>query len=224
MSRSCHDVVLTVTPATPTSKPAGSPPDSPDPRVDDDGDRISITDVNGTIARFDMTYEPPSAGERVKFGPPLRSRIPSAVYLVLAIVFSLVTWYAYNAPTNSKLFVWAVEGDRIRPLSVSVIAVILLVSAVATVMRTHMRGVIVTDDWVEARYLLPLGIPRARRWGWPEVTRIVLDGSRAGFELYHGSFERLPEVANGQGLTNIIVHHAGRHRIDVSVLERSTPR
>jgi hypothetical protein len=201
-----------------------SPSTSPDERVDEDGDRISITDVNGTIARFDMTYEPPSAGEKIKFGPPIRSRIPSAIYLAASIVFGIVTWYAYGAPANSKLFVWAVEGDRIRPLSVSVIAVILLVSSAATVLRTHMRGVIVTDDWVEARYLLPLGIPRARRWGWPEVTRIVLDESRAGFELYNGTFERLPAVADGAGLVQLILHHAGRHKIDVSVLERSTRR
>jgi hypothetical protein len=196
--------VLTVTPASPTTPPASpSSASPPDAHVDDDGDRISVTDVNGTIARFDMTYEPPSAGETVKFGPPLRTRIPSAAYLVASIIFGLVTWYAYNAPTSSKLFVWAVEGDRIRPLSVSVIAVILL---------------------VEARYLLPLGIPRARRWGWPEVTRVVLDGSRAGFELYHGGFERLPEVADGQGLMNVIMHHALRHRIDVSALERPIRR
>jgi hypothetical protein len=214
--------VLTVTPASPSPPSASRPPGaSSDERVDEDGDRISITDVNGTIARFDMTYEPPSAGQTIKFGPPLRTRIPSALYLVASIIFGIVTAYAYNAPTGSKLFVWAVEGDRIRPLSVSVIAVILLVSSVATVIRTHMRGVIVADDWVEARYLLPLGIPRAKRWGWPEVTRVVLDGTSAGFELYHGSFERLPEVADGRGLVNAILHHAGRHKIDVTSLERS---
>ncbi len=216
--------VSRATPTTPPPPPVPSAASAPHERVDEDGDRISVTDVNGTVARFEMTYEPPGEGERVKFGPPVRARIPSALYLVASIVFGIVTLYAYNAPTSSKLFVWAVEGDRIRPLSVSVIAVILLVSSVATVLRTHMRGVIVTDDWVEARYLLPLGIPRARRWGWPEVTRVVLDGPRAGFELYHGGFERLPEVADGQGLVNIVVHHAGRHRIDVSVLERSTRR
>jgi hypothetical protein len=196
------------------------------PRVDEDGDRISITDVNGTVARFEMTYEPPSAGEKVKFGPPLRTRIPSALYLVASIVFGIVTAYAYNAPSSSKLFVWAVEGDRMRPLSVSVIAVVLLVSALATVIRTHMRGVIVTDDWVEARYLY-MTIPKARRWGWPQVTRVVLDGVRAGFELYDGSFERLPDVADGRALMEAILHHASRLKIDVTVLDRSglpTPR
>lgn len=214
--------------------PASTPPSSPPPgrplpdAVDDadDGDRISITETNGTVARFDMSYEPPGAGERLKFGPPMRSRIPSALYLLAAVAFDLVTLYAYNAPPNSKLFTWAVEGDRIRPLSVSVVAVVLLVSALATVIRTQMRGVIVSDEWVEARYLLPLGIPRARRWGWPQVTRVVIDGARAAFEFYDGSFERLPEVADGKGLVALILHHAARLRIDVTVLERAaaTPR
>jgi hypothetical protein len=58
-----------------------------------------------------------------------------------------------------------------------------------------MRGVIVTDDWIEARYLLPLGIPRARRWGWPSGDiGSSSTGPRLGFELWDGSFERLPEV------------------------------
>ena len=191
--------------------------------VDADGDRISITDVNGTVARFEMTYEAPSAGETTKFGPPRRARIPSALYLLASVVFGVVTLCAYNAPTGSKLFVWAVEGDRIRPLSVSVIAVILLVSSVATVIRTYMRGVIVTDDWVEARSLLALGIPRAKRWGWPQVTRLVVDGDRVGFEMYDGSFERLPEVGDGKGLVQLMMHHAARLRIDVTVLERIAP-
>jgi hypothetical protein len=208
--------MLSLTATTPPPSPGHPVSDS----VDDDGDRISVTDVNGTIARFEMTYEPPSAGERVKFGPPRRARIPSALYLLASAIFGVVTLCAYSAPTGSRLFVWAVEGDRIRPLSVSVIAVILLVSSVATVIRTHMRGVIVSDDWVEARMLLALGIPKAKRWGWAQVTRVVLDGDRVGFEMYDGSFERLPAVSDGKGLAQLMIHHAGRLRLDVTVLER----
>jgi hypothetical protein len=210
--------MLPVTDASPTPRP-GSSGHALSDRVDDDGDRISITDVNGTVARFEMSYEPPSAGETTKFGPPRRARIPSAVYFGLSVVFAIVTAYAYNAPTNSKLFVWAVEGDRIRPLSVSVIAVVLLVSSIATVIRTHMRGVIVSDDWIEARYL-QMTIPKARRWGWPQVTRMVLDGDRVGLEMYDGTFERLPEVADGRGLLRLMMHHAARLKIDVTSLER----
>jgi hypothetical protein len=185
--------------------------------VDEDGDRVSVTDANGTIARFEMSYEPP-AGGRVKFGPPLRSRIPSAIYLAAAVAFGVVTWVAYNSPTNSKLFSWAVDGDRVRPLSVSVIAGVVLVSAIATVIRTHMRGVIVAEDWIEARYLLPLGIPRARRWGWPQVTRIIVDGDRTGLQFYDGGFERLPEVSDGRALGRLMMQHAQHHKIDVTVL------
>jgi hypothetical protein len=73
-------------------------------------------------------------------------------------------------------------------------------------------------------------IPKAKRWGWPQVTRIVLDGVRVGFEMYDGSFERLPEVGDGKGMVQLMLHHAARLRIDVTVLERldrrerATPR
>jgi hypothetical protein len=166
-----------------------------------------------------MSYEPPDPGDRVKFGPPTRARIPSAIYLAAAVVFAGVTCLAYNSPPSSFLFRWAVDGDRIRPLSVSVVAVVVLVSALATVIRTQMRGVLVTDDWIEARSLLPLGIPRARRWAWPQVTRIVVDGDRTGLQFYDGAFERLPEVRDGRALAQLMMHHAGRHKIDVTVLQ-----
>jgi hypothetical protein len=192
--------------------------------VDPEGDRSSITDVNGTVARFEMTYEAPSAGARVKFGPPRRARLPSALYLLASILFAVVTAFAYSAPTGSRLFVWAVQGDRIRPLSVGVIAVILLVSSVGTVLRTHMRGVIVSEDWVESRSLMAFGIPRAKRWGWAQVTRVLVDGERVGFEMYDGSFERLPRVSDDRGMRQLMMHHAARLRIGVTVLERLPTR
>ena len=214
-SAPCHDEMASpmTDPMTPRVQREGAVPFL----VDEDGDRVSVTDANGTIARFEMTYEPPD-GARVKFGPPMRARIPSAIYLAAAIVFAGVTCLAYNSPPGSPLFGWAVEGDRIRPLSVSVIAIVVVISAVATVIRTQMRGVIITDDWIEARSLLALGIPRARRWGWPQVTRIIVDGARTGLQFYNGGFERLPEVADGRALAQHIIRHAARHKIDVTVL------
>ncbi len=165
------------------------------------------------------------AGEKIKFGPPLRTRIPSAVYLLASIVFGIVAICAYNAPTGSQLFVWAVEGDRIRPLSVSVIAVILLVSSLATVLRTHMRGVIVTDDWVEARYLPRARHPPGQALGvGPGDARRRRRATRAGFELYDGSFERLPEVADGKAWCSSSCTTRSVCGIDVSVLERIPTR
>jgi hypothetical protein len=98
------------------------------------------------------------------------------------------------------------------------------VSALATVLRTHMRGVVVGDDWVEARSLLALGIPRARRWAWSQVLRVVLDGTRVAFELWDGSFERLPAVSKGRELVDVILRNAERRRIDVTVLDAASRR
>jgi hypothetical protein len=205
--------VLTVTTTS-------SSPNEPVDAANDDGDRVSITEVNGTVARFDMSYEPPR-GARAKFGPPLRARVPSALYLIAALGLGSVILYAYSwAPSSSRIFAWVVEGDRGRPISANILAIIVVVSAVATVLRTHMRGVLVSEDWVEARYLLPLGIPRARRWGWPQVLRVVVDGTNLAFELWDGSFERLPEVAKGRELVDMVCQYAQQRRIDVTVLER----
>jgi hypothetical protein len=206
-------------------------PSSPSPEehvlpsvVDDDGDRVSVTDVNGTVARFEMTYSPP-AGERLKFGPPLAARIPSAIYLAGALVLGAVVLYAYGAASsNSILFVWVVEKDRGRPLSANVLTIIVVISALATVLRTHMRGVVLSDDWVEARYLLAFGIPRSRRWAWSQVLRVVLDGTRVAFELWDGSFERLPEVARAREFVDVVLQHAQRKRIDVTVLDAASRR
>ncbi|MGH7269026.1 MAG: hypothetical protein ACREJ3_01235 [Polyangiaceae bacterium] len=190
----------------------------------DSGDRISVTDVHGTVARFEMTYSPPAAGRR-KFGPPLRTHLPSIGYLCAALSLGAVVLYVHTwAPTNSILFRWIVGGDRDRPLSASVLAVIILVSAIATVVRSQMRGVVLSDDWIEARYLLPLGVPRARRWAWAQVLRIIVDGSRIAFEFWDGSFERLPEVAKAHTLVEAIMSQAQRRRIDVTTLDpRAAP-
>jgi hypothetical protein len=191
--------------------------------IDDEGDRISVTDVNGSVARFEMTYSPPTAA-RTKFGPPLLSRVPSAIYLAFALALGSVILYAYTfAPSNSGLFMWAVEGDRDRPVAAYVLAAVVLVSAIATVLRTHMRGVLVSDDWIEARYLLPLGIPKARRWGWPQVLRVVVDDTRIALELWDGRFEKLPQVAKPHELVQVVRAYAQRRQIDVTLLERATP-
>jgi hypothetical protein len=181
-------------------------------------DRPSVTDVTGSVARFSMTYSP-VAGDRRKFGPPLSSRIPSALYLIAAVALAGVVVYAYTlAPSNSRIFQWVVGRDRDRPLSASILAAVIVVSAIGTVVRTHMRGVVLSEDWIETRRVLPLGIPRARRWAWAQVLRVVLDDSRVALELWDGSFERLPDVAHREDMVQMVIGHAQRRRIDVTSL------
>lgn len=181
-------------------------------------ERPSITDVNGTVARFEMSYSPPAEGERVKFVAPLRNRIGSYAYLAIAIAVTVLVIVGYTSSPTSRLFVFFVEGDRGRMLSSQVLAGVLLVSGIATVIRATMRGVVVSSDWIEARYILPLGIPRARKWGWPQVHRIVYDGDGIAFELYEGSFEKLPDVADRKKLRELLRYYAAKRRIQVTEL------
>jgi hypothetical protein len=185
-------------------------------------ERISITDVNGTVARFEMAYSP-TASDRFAFGPPMRMRIPSFLYLGFAVVLVAIVLVAYNGSSNSPLYIWVVEGDRGRPLSSGVLAFIVLASAVGTVIRTHMRGVIVRAEGVEARYVLLLGLPRIKRWAWSQVERIVLDDRAVMFELWNGTYERMPEVAEPRQLGELLERIAAARRIRVTRLPGFVP-
>ena len=135
----------------------------------------SVTDVHGTVARFEMAYSP-VARRAVTFGPPLRQRLPSLLFFVFgSVLVALVVVAYYVASSNSSLYVWIVDGDRSRPLPAAVLAAMVFLSALGTVIRARMRGVLVHPDGIEGRYLLAMGLPRVKRWTWAQVERIVLD-------------------------------------------------
>jgi hypothetical protein len=179
-----------------------------------DGDRPSITDVNGSVARFEMAYNP-REDERLVFGPPLWQRAPSLVYLGFALALAGAVFAAYHGATsNSSLYVWVVEGDRNRAMGAVPLVSLVVLSAFATVIRAGMRGVIVSRDGVEARYLLALGVPRIKRWTWSQIDRLVLDEEDVMLELWDGSYERLPRVRDGKGLASLLERvAAGRGRV-----------
>lgn len=169
----------------------------------DDGDRPSITEVNGTVARFEMAYSPPEKGDRVVFGPPISQRIPSFVYLGFALLVTLAVLLAYQN-ANGRLYVWIVEGDRGRPVGSVPLAGLILLSAVGTLIRAGLRGVVVTADGVEARYLLALGVPRIKRWSWAQIDRLVVDDDDVLLELWDGTYERLPKVREQRKLAGML--------------------
>lgn len=187
--------------------------DMPDLVESSDGDRPSVTDVNGTVARFEMAYNP-REDERFVFGPPLWQRAPSLIYLGFALAMAAAIFSAYHgASSNSSLYVWVVEGDRNRPLGSQPLAFLVLFSAVATVIRAGMRGVVVSRDGIEARYLLALGVPRIRRWTWAQVDRLVVDDEDVMLELWDGNYEKLPRVRDGKELASLLERvAAGRGR------------
>ncbi|HVH43978.1 MAG TPA: hypothetical protein VM925_16615, partial [Labilithrix sp.] len=67
----------------------------------DDGDRPSVTDVNGTVARFEMAYNP-NPRERFVFGPPLWQRLPSLLFLGFAAVLAMATLLAHHGSSSTS--------------------------------------------------------------------------------------------------------------------------
>lgn len=177
-----------------------------------DDDPPSITEVNGTIARFDMSYAPDKPLRRT-FISPFKTRAPSLAYLGFALLVGAVVLAAYNGGSNTRLWVWIVEGDRSRPLGSQPLAMLILISALGTVMRSWMRGVIVTNEGIETREVLLFGVPRLKRWAWPQIDRLVLDNHGVMLELWDGQYERLPSVADPKALSELLEHvAAGRNK------------
>jgi hypothetical protein len=205
---------------TPDAEPAASPRHLPDlgdtparPEME------SVTEVNGTVARFGMAYSP-IARRAVAFGPPLRQQLFSILFCAFggALVSLVITAY-YVASSNSALYVWIVNGDRARPLPAAMLATVVLLSAIGTLIRARMRGVLVHPDGIEARYLLPMGIPRLKRWTWAQVERLVLDDDGAMLELWDATYERLPDVARPKELGELLERIASERRILVTRLD-----
>lgn len=186
----------------------------------EDGERPSITDVHGTVARFEMAYTP-KTGDRFAFGPPLRSRVPSFVFLAVALAAAAAVVVGYASSSGSALFRYVVEGDRHRVLSSPGFVLILVASAVGTSIRAHMRGVVVTDEGIEMRTLLAFGIPSVKRWAWAQIDRVVVDDAHeVMLELWDGRYERLPAVADGKRLTQLLEQIALGRRMQVTRLSR----
>ncbi|CAN5895500.1 hypothetical protein BH11MYX4_BH11MYX4_54680 [soil metagenome] len=169
----------------------------------DDGDRPSITDVNGSIAKFEMAYSPDKS-DRFSFGPPLWARIPGYVFLAFAAAVGLTVFAAYHGSSNSSLYIWVVEGDRHRVFGSAPLAFIILFAAVGNVIKTGLRGVIVTAEGIEARILLAGGFPKVKRWTWAQIDRLVVDDESVMLELWNGEYERLPKVKDAKKMGDLL--------------------
>lgn len=171
----------------------------------DDGDRPSITEVNGTVARFEMAYNP-NPSERFVFGPPIWQRLPSLLFLGFGLFLGIAALVAHNGSSNTALYRFIVVEGR-TPL-----VVVIVLAAVATFLRSGMRGVIVTRDGVETR-TLAMGFPRVKKYRWAQIDRVVLDKEDVLFELWNGSYERLPKVRDGAKMADLLERVAmGRGR------------
>lgn len=203
------------------SQPQTPVPQLPDViETSDEGDRPSITEVDGTVAKFEMAYAPEKS-DRFTFGPPMLSRIPGYAFLLFAALVGLTVLVAYNGSSNSSLYIWVVEGDRHRMFGSGPLAFIILFAAVGNVIKTALRGVIVTADAVEARMLVA-GFPRVKRWTWAQIDRLVVDEEDVMLELWDGTYERLPKVKNGLELADLLARIATARGRSVTRLAKTT--
>jgi len=213
---------MSTIPPHPNAESAGSPRDGlATSDLAEEGERISVTDVNGTVARFEMAYSPTET-DRFRFGPPWRQRLPSFVFLGFALAMVGVVLYGESAASGASLSHWLAEQDRGRPISSLGLALIVFACAVGTVARAQMRGLVVRADGVEARYLLALGVPRICKWTWAQVERIIVDETSVMFELWNGQYERLPPVHDHAGMCDLLERIASSRKIRVTKLPHAT--
>jgi len=148
-----------------------------------------------------MTYRPTES----VFGPPWVKRIPSTLYLAIALAVLATVLTAERSPSNTWLYVYIVERDVHRIIGSRTLAVILLLSSLAAVIRAGMRGVRVRGDGVEYRDLISLGLPKVRRYKWAQIDRIILDQAEAiALDLWDGTRAFLPMVSDRDGLAALL--------------------
>jgi hypothetical protein len=150
-----------------------------------------------------MAYSPDKA-DRFAFGPPLWSRLPGYAFLAFAACIALTVFVAYHGSSNSRLYIWVVEGDRNRVIGSAPLAFIIAFTAIGNLVKTSLRGVIVTAEGIEARMIHATGFPSVKRWTWAQIDRVVLDDDDVMLELWNGTYERLPRVREGKKLADLL--------------------
>jgi hypothetical protein len=143
-----------------------------------------------------MTYRP---AETV-FGPPLSVRLPSFIYLGIAAVVAALVLMGEMSEPGSFLHYYVVEKDINRLVSSRALGVVLLISALASVVRAGMRGVRIRGDGIEFRDVISIVMPRVRRYKWAQIDRIVLDQQSIAVDLWDGTRALLPRVGDRLGL------------------------
>ncbi len=161
---------------------------------------------------FDMSYRP---AEEL-FGPPLSYRLPSLIYLGIALTVGAMVLMAERSAPGTWLRDTFVVADTYRVISSRTLATLLLVSAVAGVMRGGMRGVRIRGDGVECREISGLIWPQIRRIRWAQIDTVRLDlPSSIGLDLWDGSRAELPRVRDRAGLSAALERVAAAHAIPV---------
>lgn len=146
-----------------------------------------------------MTYRP---REEV-YGPPFLQRLPSIFYMVIAVVVAATVVVVERGSHDTWLYEYMFMRQHI--IETRTAAVVILVSAIASLIRAGMRGVRIRSDAVEFRDVVSSIWPRVKRYRWAQIDRINVEPSGAiGLELWDGSYQFLPQVSDPAGLASAL--------------------
>ncbi len=138
-----------------------------------------------------MTYRP----DETVFGPPFVVRIPSFLYLAIAVVAVVIVMLAERSEPGSFLYVHVLERGVRGVISAQTVAIVISVGAIASIVQSSMRGVRILGDGVEYRDMVTIGIPRVKRVRWAQMDCIVLDLPQTiAIDLWDGTRAYLPVV------------------------------
>lgn len=170
----------------------------------------------GTVSRashppFEMTYRPRES----VYAVPWLERLPSIAYLVAALLVVAIVVVGENSSRDSALYEYVVMRDAGRLMGSRAFAVALSVGAIASVLRSSMRGVRIFGDGVESREIAHFVVPRVRRYRWPQMECIVLGGRHVAVDLWDGQRAHLPRVEDLEGLTTTLEKVAAARDIRV---------
>lgn len=158
-----------------------------------------------------MTYRPAEA----VFGPPFSARIPSLVYVGVAVLVVAGVLIGERSPVNSFLYDYVVVKDVGRIISSRTLAFALALGALSSFIRTSMRGVRVRGDGVEYKDVVSLW-PKVRRYKWAQIDRISVSGKSAIIlDLWDGTHATLPTVRDRPGLAQALERVAYARAIPV---------
>ena len=157
-----------------------------------------------------MTYRPAESF----FGPPLIVRVPSILYAVLALAVVVMVASAEMGPPGSFLRAYMIE--RPHPISARTFAIMVVIGAVASILRSGMRGVRIRGDAVEYRDVVSWTWPRIRRFKWAQIDRITLSSDMVSLDLWDGTHQELPPVSDAEGLSRVLEKVAAARAIPIS--------
>jgi hypothetical protein len=157
-----------------------------------------------------MTYRPAESF----FGPPLIMRVPSILYALIALLVVALVASAEMGPPGSALRAYMIE--RPHPISARAFAIMIVIGAVASILRAGMRGVRIRGDALEYRDVVSWAWPRVRRYKWAQIDRITLSSDMISLDLWDGTQQELPPVSDARGLSRVLEKVAAARAIPIS--------